>query len=119
MNEKLIDLVIRTISKTYTLHIEMCYKGEESYVEEIYFSECDIRRGGLDVSNYISNILGIDEDENKIIIEKWVNNKIDLTKNNYDINKLWFKTKNDYYSSSSMSGVTFIFATGSTGSIIY
>lgn len=37
MNEKLIDLVIRTISKTYTLHIEMCYKGEESYEKKYIF----------------------------------------------------------------------------------
>lgn len=92
MNEKLIDIVVRTISKNYSIHIEMCYKGDESYIEDLYFSENDIRRGGLDVSNFIENTLGIDEEENKIIIEKWVNSKIDLDKNKYDINKLWFNT---------------------------
>ena len=115
MNEKLIDIVVRTISKNYSIHIEMCYKGDESYIEDLYFSENDIRRGGLDVSDFISNTLGIDEEENKIIIEKWINTKIDLDKNKYDINKLWFKTKNSFGGGFAYSGVTFF--TG--GTIVY
>jgi len=115
MNEKLIDIVIRSISKNYSIHIEMCYKGEESYIEDLYFSENDIRRGGLDVSYFIENTLGIDEEENKIIIEKWVNSKVDIDKNKYDINKLWFKTKNMNLSSGLFSGATFF--TGAT--IVY
>ena len=106
MNENLIELVVRTISKDFSLHIEMCHKGDESYIEDLYFSENDIRRGGLDICNYIEDLMGIEEDDSKIIIEKWVKSKVDIEKNRYDLNKIWFKTKYDWRSSVSSSGMT-------------
>jgi hypothetical protein len=39
MNENLIELVVRTISKNFSLHIELCHKGDESYIEDLFFSE--------------------------------------------------------------------------------
>lgn len=94
MNENLIELVIRTISKDFSLHIGLCHKGDETYIEDLFFLENGIRRGGLDICNYIEESMGIGEDDNKIIVEKWINKKINLIENKYDIDKVWFKTKN-------------------------
>ena len=94
MNENLIELVVRTISKDFSLHIELCHKGDVGYIEDLFFSENDVRRGGLDIYDHIEKLMGIGEDDSKIIIEKWVNKKINLIENKYDINKLWFRTKN-------------------------
>ena len=107
MNEKLINIVIKTISKMYSIHCEMCFKGEDSYIEDLYFSESDIRRGGLDVSNFIEDTIGLTEEDCKIIVERWIKSKIDIDKNGYDINKIWFQTKSVSSSGISFSGVTY------------
>lgn len=107
MNENLIELVVRTISKDFSLHIVLCHKGDESYIVDLFFSENDVRRGGLDICDHIEELMGIGEDDSKIIIEKWINKKINLIENKYDINKLWFRTKNYGKLMGAYSGFTY------------
>jgi hypothetical protein len=92
MDKKLIDLIVKYISKKYHIHTEICYKDEYRYIDDLYFSSNGIRVGGLDICTYITDKYGLTSDEGKVIIKEWINIGLKITESDYDFEKLWFNT---------------------------
>jgi hypothetical protein len=85
MEKKVIDLIIKPISKKYDLHAEICYKDNYRHIDDIYFSSNSIRVGGLDVCNYICETYGFFTDEGKTIVKEWIKDSLKIDDKNYGL----------------------------------
>jgi hypothetical protein len=91
MDSKIYERIIKYVSERFNLHLELCFKGDVLILEDVYFSEMNIKRGGLDVHEYVDSLFGFTEDETKNLITRWVGEKMPNIK--FNIDSLWYQTR--------------------------